>query len=150
MMSVSRMTGTPWHIETLGTGQGRTRHRSRCKHYISETKSCTLGSRCSGSAHCSFYEELPEKKTKKTVAGGKKNKNVKKSDPPKFPISKKYTLDGVKKEKCPYPIGCSVRSTLYGTGVIVDVDQNKVSVRFGGFVKKFSYPECLKQMHFDE
>jgi superfamily II DNA or RNA helicase/transcriptional regulator with XRE-family HTH domain len=59
MANISRMTGTPWHIETLHMQEGDTaRHCHRCIYYKKSTKYCSvIKSSCFGSAHCEHYSE---------------------------------------------------------------------------------------------
>ena len=59
-MGVRHMQGTPAHIETLHAKDKR-RHRSKCEYYVSDTERCSLlALKCSGSAHCKYYEENNE------------------------------------------------------------------------------------------
>lgn len=63
-VSVSRMTGTPWHIERMHLAEGDTpRHCHRCVFYHAKDKYCSrIIGRCYGSAHCEYYSEsLTEK-----------------------------------------------------------------------------------------
>lgn len=59
-MSVSKMSGTPWHIENLKKDEDDDRrHKANCTFY--SNKKCTASSStyyrrvCGGSAHCSSY-----------------------------------------------------------------------------------------------
>ncbi len=50
------MSGTPWHVEVLGSGDRR--HRSRCSYYSSNSQFCRYyDETCRGSAHCPQYDE---------------------------------------------------------------------------------------------
>ena len=59
MANISRMTGTPWHVETLKMKEGDTaRHCHRCIYYSKNNRFCSaiMGS-CFGSAHCEYYSK---------------------------------------------------------------------------------------------
>ena len=71
-MAVKHMSGTPWHVETLGTGEGKQRHRSHCRHFDYVGKQCNYGSRCFGSAHCQLYEVMSPNEERKKRAEAKK------------------------------------------------------------------------------
>ena len=59
MANISRMTGTPWHVETLRMKDGDTaRHCHRCVYYSKSNRYCSaIMGRCFGSAHCEHYSE---------------------------------------------------------------------------------------------
>lgn len=70
-MSVSKMTGTPWHIENLRI-KDASRHKSRCIHH--DFDYCTYYlERCRGSSHCSRY------KVEEAEVSSEKEKTVSKS-----------------------------------------------------------------------
>lgn len=54
-MSISQLTGTSWHVETLHSDDRERRHKSRCIHY--DQNKCPYHSHCIGSAHCAQYSE---------------------------------------------------------------------------------------------
>lgn len=59
MANISRMTGTPWHVDALRKDEkDDRRHKSRCVYYRKADESCgILNARCPGSAHCKYYSE---------------------------------------------------------------------------------------------
>lgn len=62
-MGVSRMTGTPWHMERYTRDEGdERRHRSRCVYYRkSDAYYSEYIGKCRGAAHCTHYSEfVPE------------------------------------------------------------------------------------------
>ena len=85
--NVTRMAGSPWHVETLHLREGeKRRHRSNCIYYTKETKHCIKrGMPCVGSSHCKYYrEKSADKETERKV-----------STPPK-PEHKVESFDGIK------------------------------------------------------
>ena len=147
MDSVSKMTGTPWHVETLTIGDDKRRHRSHCRHIDIITKECMLGSRCFGSTHCSYYEELtPEEEKRRNIEAHKRKTDALKT-------SQKKTTPGMYRPKnrsktttagIPITIGSKVRSSVYKTGKVIEVKGNKFTVRFSNnLIKEFLYPGCL-------
>lgn len=56
------LTGSPWHIEKYTRQEDDPRrHRSRCVNYNATTKHCSYRcEQCTGSAHCSHYQEKQE------------------------------------------------------------------------------------------
>ena len=70
MANLSRLTGTPWHVEKYARedGDGR-RHRSRCLYYEKEGAYCRMEvGRCKGAAHCAFYKEKDVLKTSEVLS----------------------------------------------------------------------------------
>lgn len=55
-MGISKLTGTPWHMETLHSEDSDRRHKTRCINY--NQGSCTYYLEvCRGSAHCTEYNK---------------------------------------------------------------------------------------------
>lgn len=78
MGNLSRMQGSPWHVERMERGDGdKRRHRSRCVHYHKQEKHCDYyhGS-CFGSAHCGHYKEGNSKNKKFVDSVRKENVQV--------------------------------------------------------------------------
>lgn len=63
-MGLNRMTGTPWHLETLHKNDDR-RDRRKCVYFCKD-RCFYLCEQCRGSAHCDYYREK-ETETKNTV-----------------------------------------------------------------------------------
>lgn len=69
-MGISRLQGTPWHIEYLKKDESskdeKRRHKNRCKFYkhYNECKLTNIHDRCFGSNNCRDYIENPELKEK--------------------------------------------------------------------------------------
>ena len=59
MSDLSKMAGTPWHIEKMHREKSDVRrHRSRCIYYDCVEPTCKKRKlKCKGSAHCNFYTE---------------------------------------------------------------------------------------------
>ena len=158
-MAVKHMSGTPWHVETLGTGEGKQRHRSHCRHFDYVGKQCNYGSRCFGSAHCQLYEVMSPNEERKKRAEAKKiaksneYKSVATQQPNKQANSNQFNYaktvkNSEGKEKCPVPVGAIAKSKVYKEGKVIDVQGNVLTIIFDEGVKKFSYPQCLESMTF--
>lgn len=60
-MGIKHMAGSPWHKERVARQEGdERRHRSHCLYYKWESKRCTYGGKCLGSAHCTLYKKMTE------------------------------------------------------------------------------------------
>lgn len=66
-MSISRLTGTPWHTEQMHRSEGdERRYKGRCKYYNYQGGRCIYRcQKCSGSAHCDYYEAISEEEFRK-------------------------------------------------------------------------------------
>lgn len=79
-MGVNKMTGVPWHIETLHSNEEKKRHKSRCKYYNKSNEQCELKLlQCTGSAHCNKYKE---------TYASKYHQKTETQNQPRFNISK--------------------------------------------------------------
>ncbi len=64
MSSVSRMSGSPWHVTALSTGEEGRRDKRRCKFFDKKTGNCTCRitskymRHCIGSTRCDRYKEI--------------------------------------------------------------------------------------------
>ena len=58
-MSRQSISGTPWHVTSIGLKDGeKKRHRSRCIYFQKEGVHCSVRNTvCIGSAHCNIYRE---------------------------------------------------------------------------------------------
>ena len=57
MSDVSKMSGTPWHVETIRKDvDDKRRHRVRCKYY-NDGMCLYKSASCVGSAHCEIYND---------------------------------------------------------------------------------------------
>lgn len=58
-MSRQSISGTPWHVTSVGLKDGeKKRHRSRCIYFQKERVHCSVRNTiCIGSAHCNIYRE---------------------------------------------------------------------------------------------
>ena len=78
-MSISKsMSGTPWHAERVHRAEGdQRRYKGRCAHYSYQQEFCKkFISKCTGSAHCDYYESISEEEFKtrqKMIQKGKGN-----------------------------------------------------------------------------
>ena len=78
MADLSKMSGCPWHVETLKKKDDR-RHNHNCIYFKDSKciniRSSYYDSRCGSSSHCKYYEEISaEEKIKKGVSK-KENKD---------------------------------------------------------------------------
>ncbi|MCH4007592.1 MAG: GreA/GreB family elongation factor [Eubacterium sp.] len=78
MSNLSRMQGSPWHVERMERGDGdERRHRSRCIYFNKHGKHCVYyNGPCYGSAHCNYYKEGNHKKKEFADSLRKKNEKV--------------------------------------------------------------------------
>ena len=64
MSSVSRMSGSPWHVTALSTGEEGRIDKRRCKFFDKKTGNCTCRvtskymRHCIGSTRCDRYKEI--------------------------------------------------------------------------------------------
>ena len=65
-MSISQLTGTPWHKERVHRAEGDDRrYKGRCKYFNYESESCSKAAgKCHGSAHCDYYKAISEEEFK--------------------------------------------------------------------------------------
>lgn len=156
-MGVKNMTGTPWHVETLGTGEGKQRHRSHCSHYIYNTKQCSYGGRCIGSAHCSLYEKMTPEEERKKRAEARNNpakvpktpkKFIKKDTPTNTQPQVQIISSGNSTDSCPVPVGAIAKSKKYKQGKVIKVNGMILTISFDSGIKKFRYPDCLSAITF--
>lgn len=142
-MSVNRMTGTPWHVEYL---KGIVNPKFfRFTLFKTKGSKCNItGLICEGPARCGMFIAKDQTGKKKGSSGVKKKSKEK--SPPKDP---KYAFKPRTGSHCPYPAGTEVQSTIYGHGIITNVEGNKVTIKFGSIEKKFSFPECQKHIVFN-
>lgn len=133
MTGINRMVGTPWHIERYERQEDDPRrHRSRCKHFERNKKSCyKRNGKCIGSAHCLEYEE---------IVCNKQTQNE--------PYAKKPIIQGATKEKsCEkfFEIGSKVKHMKYGEGEVIAVDVKTITIRFSNDREtKFDIQSCIK------
>ena len=115
-MGVSKMTGTPWHVERFIREDGDDRrHRSRCIYYQKSDAHCNQYSgKCRGSAHCAYYREYDPD----AEMGTEPKPAVKKPEIPKW------------EGKRMFPAGCRVRHKSFGTGIVLEVTEGRVKVKF--------------------
>lgn len=58
MSDISKMTGTPWHVEILKKDtEDKRRHKVHCKYY-NDGMCIYKTTTCMGSAHCEIYKDL--------------------------------------------------------------------------------------------
>ncbi len=149
MKGTGKLTGTPWHVETLTIGEDKKRHRSHCRYFDVLTKGCMyLCTPCIGSSHCDYYKELKPEEEKKRNAEARKRRQ---QNAPKK--QSKEVIPGMIRPKnasntrgagIPILPGAKVRSSVYKAGKVIAVNGNKITVRFANNVTKvFTYPGCL-------
>ena len=79
MSNISKMTGTPWHVNRFTREEDdERRHKSRCKYYSKATSICSYRhEKCYGSAHCSIYTEIDRTGSEQTFSVKKENSTSK-------------------------------------------------------------------------
>ena len=131
MAGINRMVGTPWHIERYERQKDDPRrHRSRCKHFERNKKSCyKRNGKCIGSAHCLEYEEIVCNKQVEFCA--------------KNPKAQKEVKTTVQEKFC--KIGEKVKHVKYGEGEVIAMDGKAVTIRFSNNREtKFDIQACIK------
>lgn len=75
-MGISRLQGTPWHLEQYHREEGEDRrYKGRCRHYEYESDRCAFGfTKCKGSAHCMEYDALSDEEFKEKQKANQKAK----------------------------------------------------------------------------
>ena len=133
-MGVSKLTGTPWHIEQMRIGDDDSRrHKSRCIYYNRNTGRCSkMVDKCIGSTYCENYKEDPLKQKereeqarvsslleqhKADISG---RRSPEQSQPVQPPID--YCAK--------YPIGSRVIHNRLGKGIVKSHDSGKITVEF--------------------
>lgn len=132
-MGVERMTGTPWHLETLHKTDDR-RHKSWCTNYVNGR--CRFyNEKCRGSAHCDKYYKIVESTT---------NKHIDKQ----YPDVNKLFAVGDKVQQRYFSQGKFQRRG----GIVTDIDKSDcVSIKFTDRFKNcrtvvYHYPEMLDEI----
>lgn len=76
------MSGTPWHIERMTRQEGdERRYKGRCRFYSYEDNFCKVQMfKCTGSAHCDYYEGISDEEFKKRQAKNQKKISKSKDD----------------------------------------------------------------------
>ncbi|WP_026668141.1 hypothetical protein [Butyrivibrio sp. AE2005] len=119
MTKVSKLTGTPWHVEKLTRNEGdERRHKSRCKYYRKKDSYCKYQYiECRGSRYCKYY------KTNEIEVAGKIADD---------PTKKKEAIEKItdSEGKKLYPIGSKVRHQKFGDGFITDISNGHVAIDF--------------------
>ena len=128
-MGLNKFVGTPFQITKLPNPEGN-RHRSRCIYHRKDGKSDYCGyrfGRCMGSAHCDYYKDKTEIKTKpqSTCDTIKKRKNE----------SPNNTAPSIKK----LLIGEKMISQHGEIGEIVDVQRQVLFVKMSDDIKKVGF-----------
>jgi len=146
-MGISRMSGTPWHIEKYTRDGDDRRHRSRCVYYVKSSRWCNkINENCWGSAHCPYYQadaskmtitKAPDKSSshKNTVTSKTNNK----PNPLKLKIATvRYThLNQIQ-------LNDRVYHKRFGLGWIKSKNERNINVVFDNGVKQqFSIEHCI-------
>lgn len=105
-----KISGTPWHIETLKMSEDdERRHKSKCKYY--DNGKCTININCYGSSRCKNYRVKLDKINK-----------IKNNTSSKEEIFGTFKLKNLKtKELIEYKIG----KNIYNNHILIDVVKNR-------------------------
>ncbi len=133
-MGVSKLTGTPWHVEQMRIGEDDSRrHKSRCIYYNKNTGRCSkMVDRCIGSTYCDHYKEDPQKLKERAereqitemLAVHKAEISAKKNEKQSEP--QRPTINYCAK----YPVGSRVIHNKLGKGIVKDHKDGKITVQF--------------------
>ena len=109
-MGDNKLPGSGWHITTLHMNErDDRRHKSRCIYYSKINNHCSYRcSKCIGSAHCLKYKEQSQ------------NSHI---------SSQKVDHQTIH-QKSKWYVGAKVKHTRYGSGVVVEIDEQYISVSF--------------------
>ena len=146
-MGVNQMTGTPWHVETLRMDEDDTRrHKSRCVHYQKTNKYCTKQKRtCPASAHCDYYKEDPTRiKAEPQPLTSRYHSSA--ADPSITRTRETAERTTVYDGSILFPVGSHVIHKSFGSGTVIESDQDQVTVMFANNTsKELSVDYCGKK-----
>ena len=152
-MGISKMQGSPWHIEKI---HHEKRDLLRCKYYDPFEKYCSYRcKKCVGTYYCMYYcplkdkeysEKLAEiKKKKKIKASVNKDNSIVKSSNKTDDNKKKATKSGsqiktIKQTNNPPMItlekGTIVVHVGYGEGKVINQEGDTIEIEYGGKIGK--------------
>ena len=124
MSDYTKINGTPWHITYVGLKEGeKKRHRSRCQYYNGSNNYCQKWHRkCTGSAHCKYYKEIPQEEPANTPP-------VAPSAPNQSPMSTAQ-VSSLEEKMASFKKGDSVLHKKYGYGKILSFSKGTVRIEF--------------------
>lgn len=149
-MGVNRMTGTPWHLETLRKNDDR-RHKTKCVFFCKE-RCFYLCEQCRGSAHCDYYREKESEDDDKDKSRlgfiGKPRRKARIPKPDLTRPANQVFSVGQKIEFRESNAGYSKRYK-YKTGIIKEVKGSVLKVECEGrsgkkIIRSFPYPDCMR------
>lgn len=135
MAGISQLTGTPWHVERFARQEDdQRRHKSRCVYYGKVDSYCSqVVGQCRGSAHCPYYSETISKKIFDDNNG--------------FESKEKAVEDEEKilyKMSLLFPAGTIVKHKKFGNGIVQNVNNRKITIRFSDENKVLDLMLCAK------
>ena len=157
-MGISRLQGTPWHVEQMHRKDGDDRrHKSRCQFYNPLTKQCKDRWECRGSRYCQEYIQLSEEafrqrqedvaEAKRLLAKGydsdnisaslKRKQEVKKKQQSKAESTKTQSNANTKKNniKLPNLQGKYIKHSGFGKGLVIEQSGDTIYVDYSGVTK---------------
>lgn len=151
-MGISKMQGSPWHIEKI---HHEKRDLLRCKYYDPFEKYCLYRcKKCVGTYYCMYYcplknkeysEKLAEIKKKKIKTSSNKGNSVVKLNNKTDSNKKKATKSGsqiktIKQTNIPPTItlekGTIVVHVGYGEGKVINQEGDTIEIEYGGEIGK--------------
>lgn len=118
-MEMKKINGTPWHIGYV-TKKDERRDKRRCRFYVAKEDKCIhYAGKCFGSAHCKKYDT-----SERTISFRESNAL---SMPP-----------------ASIKPGETIQHKQFGTGKVIKVEQNRVTVLFGTNEKILDWLFCIK------
>lgn len=131
MANLSKMQGSPWHIDKFTRKPGdKRRHRSKCIHYNRSKEFCSKEvGRCRGAAHCRYYDEegLPENVSRIPTVEPE-------TEEPRIEFNG-YSI----------PAGSRIRHKKYGDGTVTADSNGIATILFdSGEEKKLQLEVCAK------
>ena len=145
MSGLSRLTGTPWHVERMVREEGDSRrHRSRCKFYRKHDSYCSqLVGRCMGSAHCDYYEETENPLEENQNPASTTEDELKEKSEEKQKLPNKAPERRI---VCPFHVYDRILHVKYGEGYIIELTVDRIKIRFlDGQSKEFQLDFCLQK-----
>lgn len=151
-MGISKMQGTPWHIEKISHEK---REKMRCKEYDPFDRYCLYrGKNCVGTYYCMYYKQISSKEYAIRLAEVKKKKKNKASSNKGIPQAKSLSSLTAKKNSVHgSPISHSNNSKIYnqkpptmqhsikegmtvfhigyGKGKVLSVNGDSVNIQYG-------------------
>lgn len=139
MGNVARMSGVPWHEESIRRLEGdERRHSHRCVYYDKSNGGyCSwLMENCVGATHCSWYEEVERPQVEKEVVTNDTRKKK------KAKLPNQIQLEQIQRD-CKYKVNMQVEHKTKGKGIILAVTNHIIVKTDDDDLLKLSTDFCL-------